>query len=171
MKQVIRLVAVLTMVVMATSCTKESDELGMVQPSNNRPSNTSDVVDSMDYTLDFRCDTLGLNVRYCHAWKVQNLCYGQMPTPNLIIGKLFRFTDAVSGAEFTIVYQWDGVRFVGDVTGRYLGHTFTDLTTQGNGNGAINMCGWYQGAKYKFRLRNSKGQVVFTNWGTALSKQ
>jgi hypothetical protein len=170
MKQLMKLVAMLTMVVMATSCTKENDELGMVQPSN-RASNTSNVVDSMDYTLDFRCDTLGLNVSYCHAWKVLNFMYGQMPTPNLVIGKTFRFTDAVSGAEFTIVYQWDGVRFVGDVTGRYLGHTFTDLTTQGNGNGAINMCGWYQGAKYKFRLRNSRGEVVFTNWGSALSKQ
>jgi hypothetical protein len=170
MKQLMKVLAVVTMVVMTASCTKENDELGMVQPSN-RASNTTNVVDSMDYTLDFRCDTLGLNVRYLHAWKVQNLCYGQMPTPNLVIGKLFKFTDAVSGAEFTIVYQWDGVRFVGDVTGRYIGHTFTDITTQGNGNGQINMCGWYQGAKYKFRLRNSRGEVVFTNWGTALSKQ
>ena len=163
-----KLVAVLTMVVM-TACTKESDELGMVQPSN-RPSNTSNVVDSIDYTLDFHCDTLNLHVTYCHAWKVQSLNYGQMPTPNLVIGKGFYFTDAVSGASFTIIYQWDGTRFVGDVTGRYLGHTFTDLTTQGNGNGAINMCGWYQGAKYKFRLRNSRGEVVMTNYGSALSK-
>lgn len=169
MKQVIRLVAVLTMVVMATSCTKELDELGMVQPSI-RASNTSNVVDSMDYTLDFDCDTLNLHVSYLHKWKVQNFVYGQLPTPNLVIGKTFRFTDAVSGAEFTIIYQWDGSRVVGDVTGRYLGHTFTDLNLQGNGNGAINMCGWYQGAKYKFRLRNSRGEVVMTNWGSALSK-
>ena len=165
-----KLVAVLTMVVMATACSKEVDDMAVPMSSDNRPSSTTNVVDSMDYTLDFRCDTLGLNVTYCHKWKVLNLNYGQMPTPNLVIGKAFYFTDAVSGASFTIILQWDGTRVIGDVMGRYLGHTFTDMTLQGNGNGAINMCGWYQGAKYKFRLRNSRGEVVMTNWGSALSK-
>jgi uncharacterized lipoprotein YehR (DUF1307 family) len=151
-----------------TSCQK--DELP--QPSNtaNRAGNNTNVVDSMDYTLDFRCDTLGLNVQYCHKWKSYNYMYGQNPTPNLIIGKTFRFTDAASGAEFTITYDWNGNRVVGDVSGKYLGYTFIDLNIQGNGNGQINMCGWYQGAKYKFRLRNSKGEVVFSNWGNAVSR-
>jgi hypothetical protein len=165
-KLIIGIVVILGM----TACEK-SEVAVPTTALEQRPSNTTNVVDSMDYTLDFRCDTLGLNVRYCHAYKVLNFTYGQMPTPNLIIGKAFFFTDAVSGASFTIIYQWDGTRVIGDVTGRYLGHTFTDLTLQGNGNGAINMCGWYQGAKYKFRLRNSKGEVVMTNWGSALSKQ
>jgi hypothetical protein len=149
------------------SCTK--DELP--QPNTaNRVGNNTNVVDSLDYTLDFRCDTIGLNVQYCHKWKAWNLMYGMNPNPNLIIGKTFKFTDAASGAEFTITYRWDGTRFIGDVSGRYLGHTFTDIGIQGNGNGTINMCGWHQGAKYKFRLRNSKGEVVFSNWGNALSK-
>lgn len=170
MRQLIRLVAVLTMVVMATSCSKQGDDFGVPMSAEQRASNTTNVVDSMDYTLDFHCDTLNLHVTYLHKWKVQNFMYGQLPTPNLIIGKAFKFADAVSGAEFTIIYKWDGSRVVGDVTGRYLGYTFTDFNLQGNGNGAINMCGWYQGAKYKFRLRNSKGEVVFSNYGTALSK-
>jgi hypothetical protein len=151
-----------------TSCQK--DELAQPSNTTDRPGNNINVVDSLDYTLDFRCDTIGLNVKYCHNWKALNLMYGMNPTPNLTIGKTFRFTDATSGAEFTITYRWDGTRFIGDVSGRYLGHTFTDIGIQGNGNGTINMCGWYQNAKYKFRLRNSKGEVVFSNWGNALSK-
>lgn len=148
-----------------TSCQK--DEL--VQPNNaNRASNITNVVDTLDYTLDFKCDTLHINVTYLHSYKYRNLMYAMAPNPNMLIGKTFYFKTQ-NGSDFTIRYQWDGVRTPGDVSGNSNGHTFGDITVQTT-NGTLNMCGYAQNAPYTFTLRNYKGQVVMTNVSNALSK-
>ena len=163
MKKTLIMMAVAT--IGLTSCQK--DEL--TQPSNtaDRPSNNTNVVDSLDYTLDFRCDTLQLNIRYLHSYRHANILYGGHPNPNLLIGKVFYFKTQ-NGTNFTIWYNWNG-RMSFDVSGNANGHTFADITMLPT-NGTLNMCNYAQNAPYTFILKNSKGVVVMTNVSNALSK-
>jgi hypothetical protein len=148
-----------------TSCQK--DELA--QPSNtaNRPGNNFNVVDSLDYTLDFRCDTLNINVKYLHSYQYRHLLYSMAPNPMMHIGKVFYFKTQ-NGTNFTIWYNWDG-RMSFDVSGNANGISFTDVTTAST-NGTLNMCNYAQNAPYTFTLKNSEGVVVMTNVSNALSK-
>ena len=148
-----------------TSCQK--DEL--VQPNNvNRAGNTTNVVDSLDYTLDFRCDTLHINVTYLHTYRQVSMLASAPPNPNLVIGRVFYF-GSPNGTNFTIWCKWDGTRGIGDVSGNTNGHTFSDITFQPI-NGTLNMCNYMQNVPYTFTLKNYKGVVVMTNASNAVSK-
>lgn len=148
-----------------TSCQKED----LPQPNTaNRPSNNTNVVDSLDYTLDFRCDSLHINVTYLHAYRNAILLASAPPNPNLVIGRVFYF-GSPNGTNYTIWYKWDGTRGIGDVSGNTNGHTFSDITFQPT-NGTLNMCNYAQNIPYTFTLKNYKGQVVMTNVSNAVSK-
>jgi len=147
-----------------TSCQKED----LPQPSNaNRVGNNTNVVDSLDYTLNFRCDTLQINVIYLHSYMNKNILYSMPPTPNMLIGKVFYFKTQ-NGTNFTIWYNWNG-RIAFDVSGNANGHSFSDVTTAPT-NGTLNMCNYVQNAPYTFTLKNSKGVIVMTNVSNAVSR-
>lgn len=160
-----------TLIVMAaavigfTSCQKDELTLPIKQ---NRQGNNTNVVDSLDYTLDFRCDSLHINVTYLHSYKCRNMVYGMAPNPNMLIGKTFYFRTQ-NGTDFTIWYRWDGTRSIGDVSGNVNGHSFSDITFQPT-NGTLNMCNYAQNISYIFTLKNSKGVVIMTNASNALSR-
>jgi len=146
------------------SCTK--DELP--QPNTaNRAGNNTNVVDSLDYTLDFRCDSLHINVTYLHSYRYGNMLYSLPPTPNMPIGKIFYFKTQ-NGPDFTIWFDWN-VRKAGDVSGNINGHTFADINAAPT-NGTLNMCNYAQNVPYTFTLKNSKGIVVMTNASVSLSR-
>ena len=151
-----------------TSCQK--DELAQPNIIVNQPIKTTtntNVIDTLDYTLDFRCDSLNINVTNLHPYQVKNMNAGVMPNPNMHIGKVFYFKQ--NGSDFTIWYKWDGVRTPGDVTGNINGYSFGDMTVQPI-NGTLNMCNYAQNVPYVFTLKNSTGTVVMTNAGVVLSK-
>jgi len=151
-----------------TSCQK--DELVQPKITVNQPvktTTTTNVIDTLDYTLDFRCDTLNINITNLHPYQVKNINAGVMPTPNMLIGKVFYFKQ--NGSDFTIWYKWDGTRAPGDVSGNSNGHTFGDITVQPT-NGTLNMCTFAQNVPYVFTLKNYRGEVVMTNASNALSK-
>ena len=148
-----------------TSCQK--DELP--QPNTaNKAGNSTNVVDSLDYTLDFRCDSLHINVTYLHSYRYGNILYGAYPNPNMPIGKVFYFKTQ-NGPNFTIWYKWDGTRNGGDISGNINGHSFSDINATPT-NGTLNMCNYAQNVPYTFMLKNSKGEVVMTNASNALSR-
>jgi len=148
-----------------TSCQK--DEL--VQPNSaNRAPNSTNVVDTLDYTLDFKCDTLHINVTYLHTYRQASILASAPPNPSLVIGRVFYF-GSLNGTNYTIWYKWDGTRGMGDVSGNTNGHTFSDITFQPT-NGTLNMCNDMQNVPYTFTLRNYKGEVVMTNVSNAVSK-
>jgi len=148
-----------------TSCQK--DELP--QPNTaNKVGNNTNVVDSLDYTLDFRCDSLHINVTYLHSYRYGNMLYGAYPNPNMPIGKVFYFKTQ-NGPNFTIWYKWDGTRNGGDISGNINGHTFADINAAPI-NGTLNMCNYAQNVPYTFTLKNSKGEIVLTNVSNALSR-
>jgi len=156
-------------VIELTSCQK--DELAQPKKITNQSeaiaNPTTNVVDTLDYTLDFRCDSLHISITYLHSYQVKNMNAGVMPNPNMHIGKVFYFKQ--NGSDFTIWYKWDGVRTPGDVSGNINGHSFGDITVQPI-NGTLNMCNYAQNVPYVFTLKNYRGEVVMTNASNALSK-
>jgi hypothetical protein len=147
-----------------TSCQK--DELPQPNTANKAGNNTN-VVDSLDYTLDFRCDSLHINVTYLHSYRYGNILYSLPPTPNMPIGKVFYFKTQ-NGPNFTVWFNWNG-RMTSDVSGNINGHTFADLNAAPT-NGTLNMCNYAQNVPYTFTLKNSKGVVVMTNASNAVSR-
>ena len=152
-----------TLIVMAaamiglTSCQK--DEL--TQPIIN-------TVDTLNYTLDFRCDSLHINVTYLHTYRQTNMVASVLPNPSLVIGRVFYFGSS-NKTNFTVWCKWDGTRGIDDVSGNINGHSFGDITFQPT-NGTLNMCNYAQNVPYTFTLKNYKGEVVMTNASSALSK-
>jgi hypothetical protein len=147
-----------------TSCQK--DDLPQLN-SSNRVGNNTNVVDSLDYTLDFRCDSLHINITYLHSYRYGNILYSLPPTPNMPIGKVFWFKTQ-NGPNFTVWFNWNG-RMTSDVSGNINGHTFSDLNAAST-NGTLNMCNYAQNVPYTFTLKNSKGEIVMTNTSNALSR-
>jgi hypothetical protein len=166
MKKTLIMMAVAT--IGLTSCQKDELAQPTAGTEVNRPGNNFNIVDSLDYTLDFRCDTLNINVKYLHSYQYRHLLYSMAPNPMMQIGKVFKFRMR-DGSNFTVCFEWNGVRRPGDISGNAGGYTFGDMTALPI-NGTLNMCGYVQNAPYTFTLKNYKGEIVMTNVSNAVSK-